>query len=78
MFGTSEHFFVRRFVPEFFQSAFDRDGDAFRFVGGTLSAGSLSQFKAALERLAVQFEELARADARLPRAKRDGCRAILA
>jgi len=76
--GPVHSFFVTRFVPEFFQSAFDGGGDAFRFVGGTLSAGSLSQFKIALERLAIQFEELARADARLPLEKRDGCSAILA
>jgi transcriptional regulator with XRE-family HTH domain len=76
--GPVHGFFLKRFVPEFFQSAFDGVGDAFRFVGGTLSAGSLSQFKAALERLAVHFEELARGDARLPLAKRNGCSAILA
>jgi hypothetical protein len=38
----------------------------------------LSQFKASLERLAVEFEELARGDARLPLAERDGCSAIFA
>lgn len=76
--GPVHTFFITRFVPEFFQSAFDRPGDAFRFVGGTLSPGSLSQFKASLERVAVQFEELARSDARLPLAERDGCSAILA
>jgi transcriptional regulator with XRE-family HTH domain len=76
--GPVHSFFVTRFAPEFFQSAFDGVGDAFRFVGGTLSAGSLSQFKAALERLAVHFEELARGDARLPLAQRDGCSAVLA
>jgi transcriptional regulator with XRE-family HTH domain len=76
--GPVHGFFVSRFVPEFFQSAFDGGGDAFRFVGGTLSPGSLSRFKAALERLAVEFEELARNDARLPLAQRDGCSAILA
>jgi hypothetical protein len=47
-------------------------------VGGTLSSGSLSQFKASLERLAIEFEELARSDARLPLVDRDGCSAILA
>lgn len=47
-------------------------------VGGTLSPGSLSRFKASLERLAVEFEELARTDARLPLAQRDGCSGILA
>jgi DNA-binding Xre family transcriptional regulator len=76
--GPVHGFFVTRFAPEFFQSAFDGSGDAFRFVGGTLSAGSLSQFKASLERLAVEFEELARGDARLPLTERDGCSAILA
>lgn len=76
--GPVHGFFVNRFVPEFFQSAFDGGGDAFRFVGGTLSPGSLSRFKASLERLAVEFEELARNDARLPLAQRDGCSAILA
>lgn len=76
--GPVHSFFVTRFVPEFFQSAFDGGGDAFRFVGGTLSRGSLSRFKASLERLAIEFEELARGDARLPLAQRDGCSAILA
>lgn len=76
--GPVQTFFVTRFVPEFFHSAFDGGGDAFRFVGGTLSPGSLSRFKASLERLAVEFEELARNDARLPLAQRDGCSAILA
>ena len=71
-------FFVTRFVPEFFHSAFDGVGDAFRFVGGTLSPGSLSRFKASLERLAIEFEEFARGDARLPLTERDGCSAILA
>jgi len=76
--GPVHSFFVTRFAPEFLQSAFDGPGDAFRFVGGTLSAGSLSQFKASLERLAIEFEELARTDARLPLTERDGCSAILA
>jgi transcriptional regulator with XRE-family HTH domain len=76
--GPVQKFFVTRFVPEFFQSTFEGQGDAFRFVAGTLSSASLSQFKASLERLAVEFEELARSDARLPLASRDGCSAILA
>jgi transcriptional regulator with XRE-family HTH domain len=76
--GPVQKFFVTRFVPEFFQSTFEGPGDAFRFVAGTLSSGSLSQFKASLERLAAEFEELARVDARLPLTDRDGCSAILA
>jgi transcriptional regulator with XRE-family HTH domain len=76
--GPVHTFFVKRFVPEFFEAAFNGAGDGFRFVGGTLSPVSLAQFKSSLERLAGEFEELARGDARLPLAERDGCSAILA
>jgi transcriptional regulator with XRE-family HTH domain len=76
--GPVHGFFLTRFVPEFFQADFDGAGDAFRFVGGMLSAASLVRFKASLERLAFEFEELARGDARLPLAQRDGCSGILA
>jgi DNA-binding Xre family transcriptional regulator len=75
--GPVHNFFVNRFAPEFFRSAFAGAGDAFRFVAGTLAAESLAQFKASLERLAIEFEELARHDARLPLARRNGCSAIL-
>jgi DNA-binding Xre family transcriptional regulator len=76
--GPVHKFFLTRFVPEYFQSAFDGAGDALRFVGGTLSPESLAQFKASLERLAAEFEVLARNDARLPLTRRDGCSAVLA
>jgi len=76
--GPVQKFFVARFVPEFFQSTFEGPGDALRFVAGMLSRASMSQFKASLERLAVEFEQLARTDARLPLTDRDGCSAILA
>lgn len=76
--GPVHQFFVNRFVPEYFQSAFSEPGDAFRFVGGTLSPESLARFAASLERLASEFESLARHDARLPLERRHGCSAILA
>jgi hypothetical protein len=76
--GPVHNFFVTRFAPEYFRSAFGGEGDAFRFVGGTLSPESLARFRGSLERLAVAFEELARHDARLPLSRRDGCSAILA
>lgn len=76
--GPVHRFFLIRLVPEYFQSAFDGPVDALRFVAGTLSHESLAQFKASLERLAAEFEVLARNDARLPLAKRDGCSAVLA
>jgi len=75
--GPVHNFFVTRFAPEYFRSGFEGTGDAFRFVGGMLSAESLARFKASLERLAIEFEELARHDARLPLSRRNGCSAIL-
>ena len=76
--GPVHGFFMKRFVPEFFEAEFNGAGDGFRFVGGMLSPASLGQFKASLERLAGEFEGLARGDARLPLAERNGCSAILA
>jgi hypothetical protein len=76
--GPVHKFFLTRFVPEYFQSAFEGAGDALRFVGGALSPESLVQFKMSLERLAAEFEVLARNDARLPLARRNGCSAVLA
>jgi DNA-binding Xre family transcriptional regulator len=76
--GPVHEFFVTRFAPEFFRSTFDGPGDAFRFAGGLLSPESLARFKGSLERLAAEFEELARNDARLSMDEREGCSAVLA
>jgi len=76
--GPVHEFFVTRFAPEFFRSSFEGAGDAFRFTGGLLSTESQARFKGSLERLAAEFEELARKDARLPLARRFGCSAVLA
>jgi len=76
--GPVHTFFLQRVAPEFFNARFDAPGDEFRFIGGTLSAESLHRFKAGIERLAADFEQLARNDARLALEKRDGCSAILA
>jgi DNA-binding Xre family transcriptional regulator len=76
--GPVHEFFVTRLAPEFFRSAFEGPGDAFRFAGGMLSAESQARFKVSLERLAAEFEELARHDTRLPLERREGCSAILA
>jgi len=76
--GPIHEFFLQRVAPEFFNGRFDGIGDEFRFLGGTLSAQSLVRFKAGIERLASEFEQLAHQDARLPLADRDGCSAVLA
>jgi len=76
--GPVHAYFISRVVPEFFGARFERPADAFHFMGGTLSDASLRHVAAAMARLAQEFEELARQDARLPLAARDGCSAVLA
>jgi transcriptional regulator with XRE-family HTH domain len=76
--GPLHEFFLQRVVPEYFRMRFDGGGDEFYFVVGSLSPASRARFKSALNRITAEFEELARHDARLPMAERDGCTAILA
>lgn len=76
--GPVHEFFLERVVPEYFRARFDKPGDDFYFVAGSLSRAALSRFKSALSRLAAEFEDLARRDAKLPLDERDGCTAILA
>jgi DNA-binding Xre family transcriptional regulator len=75
--GPVHAFFIKRFTPEFFAADFAGPGEAFRFIGGSLSRESAAQFRSSMEQLAVQFERLAREDARLPHAERQSTCAIL-
>jgi hypothetical protein len=76
--GAVQMFFLRRVVPEFFDSRFDALGDELRFMGGTLCAASMLRLQKSLRRVAAEFEELAHRDSRLPLDERNGCTAILA
>ncbi len=76
--GPVHRYFMSRVLPEFFGQRFDGIGDAFHVVGATLSEGSRARMQAAMARLVEEFEEMARADARLSLETRDGCCAILA
>jgi len=76
--GPVHAFFIRKFAPEFFAAPFGGAGEAFRFIAGSLSSESVAQFRAAMEQLAVQFERLARDDARLPHDQRQATWAVLA
>ena len=76
--GPVHAFFLERIVPEFLGGGFDADGDSLHFVGATLSAASRLRVKAAIGKLVEDFEAMARLDARLPLAARDGCSALLA
>lgn len=70
--GPVHEFFLARVAGEFLRGPFDGVGDAFQFVSGMLSMASRTQLRAALVRLAQEFDELARQDARLPLQQRDG------
>jgi transcriptional regulator with XRE-family HTH domain len=76
--GPIQMFFLKRVVPEFFDDSFEGASDELRFINGTLSQESLRQFRAGIDRLAAEFEQLAHHDARLPLDDRNGCSAILA
>lgn len=63
---------------EFLDSAFAADYERLRFVGGLLSRASMARMQQAIDRLAQEFDELARHDAGLPMAQRHACAAVLA
>jgi transcriptional regulator with XRE-family HTH domain len=76
--GPVHDFFLNRVAPEFLRSHFDAPTDELRFIGGLLSESSLAQMKAAVGRLAQEFEEYARRDARLALEAKNGCSMLLA
>lgn len=76
--GAVQEYFIARVIPEFFRARFDQPADELRFVGGLLSSASMLQLKASIRRLASEFDELYRRDARLPLDERHSCSALLA
>lgn len=76
--GPVHRHFVSRILPEFFDARFDGTGNAFHFVGATLSEGSRARMQASITRLVEEFEQLARMDSRLSLDARDGCCAVIA
>jgi len=76
--GPVHEFFLNRVAPEFLRSRFDAPADELRFIGGLLSAASQMQMKAAVGRLAQEFDEYARRDARLALEAKNGCSVLIA
>ena len=74
----STNSFLSRVAPEFLRAHFDAPTDEFRFVGGQLSETSPAQMKASIGRLAQEFEEYARRDARLSLDAKLGCSTLIA
>ncbi|RPI59533.1 MAG: XRE family transcriptional regulator [Lysobacterales bacterium] len=76
--GPVQRFFVREVQREFLDSSFAGPGEHLRFVAGLLSRTSLAQLTQSIERLAREFDELARRDAALPPSERSSCSAVFA
>lgn len=76
--GPVQRFFEQQVRGEFLDSPFDAEHERLYFVGGLLSQRSLAEVQRALERVAHEFDEAARADSALPLEQRDSCAAVLA
>ena len=76
--GALHKFFEGQVQREFLHSAFAGPGEKLAFVGGLLSSASLAQLRHSIDRVAREFDELARRDAALPLAERRSCGAVFA
>lgn len=76
--GPVQKLLARQVKLEFLDSTFSGGGERFRFVGGMLSETGLAQMQQSVDRLAREFDELARRDSALPLAERRGCGAVFA
>jgi transcriptional regulator with XRE-family HTH domain len=76
--GPVQRFFESEVQREFLAASFTGAGEQFRFVGGLLSQASLAAMQQSIDRLAREFDELARRDASLPFNERRSCGAVLA
>jgi hypothetical protein len=76
--GPVQRFMAHDVQREFLDSTFSGPGEQSRFVAGLLSSASLAQLQQSVDRLAREFDELARHDAALPLAERRSCSALFA
>jgi transcriptional regulator with XRE-family HTH domain len=76
--GPVQKFVTQQVQSEFLDASFAGAGERFRFVGGMLSKAGLAQMQQSIDRIAREFDELARRDAALPLSERHGCGAVFA
>lgn len=76
--GPVQNFFYENVQTEFFKSKFDQPDEYMRFMVGMLSVESKQRFQKSLGKLAREFEELSREDAKLPLDERFGVSLVLA
>jgi transcriptional regulator with XRE-family HTH domain len=76
--GPVQRFFQQHVQRELMDAPFAGPGEQFRFVGARLSRTGLAQMQQSIERVAREFEELARRDEALPIDERQSCAAVFA
>lgn len=76
--GPVRRLLDREVQRDFLAARFDGSGEKLAFVGGLLSPASLAQLQLSIDRVAREFDELARRDASLSLAQRSSCAAVFA
>jgi hypothetical protein len=76
--GPVQRFFNQFVQKEFFDSFFDKPGEKLVFLSGMLSKSNLTRFHQAMERVAQEFDEMAREDSRLPLSERHTTSLVIA
>jgi DNA-binding Xre family transcriptional regulator len=76
--GPVQRFFQQHVQREFIDAPFSGPGEQFRFVGARLSRTGLAQMQQSIDRVAREFDELARRDEALPIQERQSCAAVFA
>ncbi|HZF28759.1 MAG TPA: helix-turn-helix transcriptional regulator [Gammaproteobacteria bacterium] len=76
--GPVQRFFETQVQRDFIAGPFMGAGAEFQFVGGMLSLTGFKEMQQSIERIAREFDELARRDAVLPLTDRHACGAVFA
>ncbi len=74
--GAIERLFHQHIRKEFFQSNFTKNNEMMKFSGSMLSRPSILVMHRKIEKLIYEFNELAKADAKLPFEERLGCSVV--
>lgn len=76
--GPVQKFFAEQVQSDFLSSTFSGTNERMRFVGGLLSDTALARMQQSIDRIAQEFDELARRDSALPIEKRRSAAAVFA
>ncbi len=76
--GPIQSFFRATIGKEFFDTAFQKEGECLLVLNGMLSAPSSAEFRRKLDRLAREFNDLNDSDAALPLEQRTGMTLVMA